>query len=116
MSNKRDLTGFVRLDASGRVVSGSLILRKKKPSVGKWQLVPTYDCCPDPIPNTGNEKGLRAYVRYDGTNRVIAGSLVLRRGMPTVGRWRQITANQCCDYTTTTTTTIAPTTTTTTTV
>jgi hypothetical protein len=61
---------------------------------------------------------LKAYVRYDGTGRVIAGSLILQRFKPKVGNWQEIDANECCNYvpTTTTTTTVPPTTTTTTTV
>lgn len=59
---------------------------------------------------------LKAYVRFDGTGRVIAGSLILQRFKPKVGNWQEIDANECCNYTTTTTTTTAtPTTTTTTT-
>jgi hypothetical protein len=45
MSNKKDLKAFVRFDGSGRVVSGSLILRRRMPKVGKWQEVPAYECC-----------------------------------------------------------------------
>ena len=48
---------------------------------------------------------LKAYVRYDGTGRVIAGSLILQRFKPQVGNWQEIDANECCNYTTTTTTT-----------
>jgi len=59
---------------------------------------------------------LKAYVRYDGTGRVIAGSLILQRFKPKVGNWQEIDAYECCNPTTTTTTTVAPTTTTTTTV
>ena len=60
---------------------------------------------------------LKAYVRYDGTGRVIAGSLILQRFKPKVGNWQEIDAYECCNpTTTTTTTTVAPTTTTTTTV
>jgi hypothetical protein len=59
---------------------------------------------------------LKAYVRYDGTGRVIAGSLILQRFKPKVGNWVEIEANECCNFTTTTTTTtVAPTSTTTTT-
>ena len=59
---------------------------------------------------------LKAYVRFDGTGRVIPGSLILQRFKPKVGNWQEIDANECCNYTTTTTTTTAtPTTTTTTT-
>ena len=65
--------------------------------------------------NSNNK--LKAYVRYDGTGRVIAGSLILQRSKPKVGNWQEIDANECCNYvptTTTTTTTEAPVTTTTT--
>lgn len=59
---------------------------------------------------------LKAYVRFDGTGRVIAGSLILQRFKPKVGNWQEIDANECCNYIpTTTTTTTAPATTTTTT-
>jgi hypothetical protein len=47
MSNKRDLKAFVRYDGSGRVVAGSLILRRQKPKVGKWTEVQGYECCTD---------------------------------------------------------------------
>ena len=63
-----------------------------------------------------NNRPLKAYVRYDGSNRVVAGSLILRKNKPKVGKWKEISAYECCNLTTTsTTTTIAPTTTTTTT-
>ena len=47
MTNKRDLKAFVRYDGSGRVVAGSLILRRQKPKVGKWTEVQGYQCCND---------------------------------------------------------------------
>ena len=63
-----------------------------------------------------NKRDLKAYVRFDGTGRVISGSLVLRRNKPKVGNWVEVPAYECCNPTTTTsTTTAAPTTTTTTT-
>lgn len=43
--NKRDLKAFVRYDGSGRIVAGSLILRKNKPKVGKWREISSYECC-----------------------------------------------------------------------
>lgn len=64
-----------------------------------------------------NQNKLKAYVRYDGTGRVISGSLILQSFKPQVGNWVEIDANECCNYvptTTTTTTTEAPVTTTTT--
>lgn len=60
-------------------------------------------------------RNLKAFVRFDGQGRVVAGSLILRKSKPKVGRWQEVTAYECCNLTTTTTTTVAPTTTTTTT-
>jgi hypothetical protein len=62
-----------------------------------------------------NKRDLKAYVRFDGQGRVVAGSLILRKQKPKVGKWQEITAYECCNQTTTTTTTVPPTTTTTTT-
>ena len=44
-TNKRDLKAYVRFDGSGRVVPGSLVLRRKKPKVGKWMEIQNYECC-----------------------------------------------------------------------
>ena len=63
-----------------------------------------------------NQRNLKAFVRYDGSGRVVAGSLVLRKKKPKVGRWEEILTYECCNPTTSTTTTVAPTTTTTTTI
>ena len=64
-----------------------------------------------------NKRDLRAFVRFDGSGRIVAGSLILRKNKPKVGKWHEIQAYECCNYipTTTTTTTATPTTTTTTT-
>jgi len=64
-----------------------------------------------------NNRPLKAYVRFDGSGRIVAGSLILRKNKPKVGKWKEIQAYECCFLTTTTTTTVvAPTTTSTTTV
>lgn len=62
---------------------------------------------------TIDKRPLKAFVRFDGSGRVVAGSLILRRKMPKVGKWQEIVAYECCNptTTTTTTTTAAPTTT-----
>ena len=62
-----------------------------------------------------NSRPLKAFVRFDGSGRIVAGSLILRKNKPKVGKWKEIQAYECCFLTTTTTTTIAPTTTTSTT-
>jgi len=61
-----------------------------------------------------NKRFLKAFVRFDGQGRVIAGSLVLRQSKPKVGNWQEITAYECCNPTTTTSTSTSTTTTTTT--
>jgi len=44
-----------------------------------------------------NNNKLKAYIRYDGTGRAIAGSLILQRFKPAVGNWVEINANECCN-------------------
>ena len=43
-----------------------------------------------------NKRPLRAFVRYDGKNRIVGGSLIFRKGMPKVGKWAEIPAYRCC--------------------
>jgi len=62
-----------------------------------------------------NTRPLKAFVRFDGSGRIVAGSLILRKNKPKVGKWKEIQAYECCFLTSTTTTTAAPTTTTSTT-
>jgi hypothetical protein len=50
-----------------------------------------------------NKRDLKAYVRFDGTGRIVPGSLVLRRNEPKVGNWQEIQAYECCNPTTPTT-------------
>jgi len=44
-------------------------------------------------------KHLKAYVRYDGTGRIIPGSLILNKFKPAVGDWSEINAYECCNPT-----------------
>jgi len=46
-----------------------------------------------------NKRSLKAYVRYDGTGRIIPGSLILNRFKPAVGNWSETPAYECCNYT-----------------
>jgi hypothetical protein len=55
-----------------------------------------------------NNRPLKAFVRFDGSGRIVAGSLILRKNKPKVGKWKEILAYECCNGTTTTTTTINP--------
>lgn len=62
---------------------------------------------------------LKAFVRIDGTGKVIPGGPIFQASKPKVGKWREINVKECCNYvpgsTTTTTSTSTSTTTTTTT-
>jgi hypothetical protein len=64
---------------------------------------------------SNNNNKLKAFVRFDGSGRIVPSSLIVQAFKPAVGNYKQIDAKECCNYTTTTTTTIAPTTTTSTT-
>jgi len=46
-----------------------------------------------------NRRTLKAYVRYDGSGRVIPGSLILNRFKPKVGNWKETQAYLCCNDT-----------------
>jgi len=68
---------------------------------------------------SNNNNKLKAFVRFDGSGRIIPSSLIVQAFKPKVGNYQEIDAKECCNYvppTTTSTTTIAPTTTTSTTV
>jgi hypothetical protein len=52
-----------------------------------------------------NQSKLKAWVRYDGTGRVISGGPIFQVNKPKVGNWKQIDANLCCNSGSTTTTT-----------
>jgi hypothetical protein len=43
------------------------------------------------------DKKLKAFVRYDGSQRVVPGSLILRKNKPKVGTWKEVSSNYCCD-------------------
>ena len=60
------------------------------------------------------DRKMKAYVRVDGSGRIVNSSLILRKSMPKVGRWVEIPAYQCCNTTTSTTTALVTTTSTTT--
>jgi hypothetical protein len=64
---------------------------------------------------TISKRPLKAFVRFDGTGRIVPSSLILRRKKPKVGKWVEIPAYECCNPTTTTTTSSTSTSTTTTT-
>jgi hypothetical protein len=45
----------------------------------------------------GNNKKLKAYVRYDSLGRIVPSSSILARFKPKVGNWVEISSNLCCD-------------------
>ena len=52
---------------------------------------------------------LKAFVRIDGSGKVIPGGPILQAEKPKVGKWREINVKECCNYEPTTTTTTSST-------
>lgn len=44
-----------------------------------------------------NQSKLKAWVRYDGTGRVVTAGPIFQANKPKVGNWRQINADLCCN-------------------
>lgn len=44
-----------------------------------------------------SKNNLKAYVRYDGSGRIIPGSLILNRFKPKVGNWKETNSSLCCN-------------------
>lgn len=59
---------------------------------------------------SNNNNKLKAFVRFDGSGRIVPSSLIVQAFKPKVGNWKEIDAKECCNYvpTTTTTTTFNP--------
>lgn len=36
---------FIRIDASGRIVPGQVVLRNTKPKIGRWLQIESSVCC-----------------------------------------------------------------------
>jgi hypothetical protein len=58
---------------------------------------------------------LKAFVRIDGSGKVIPGGPIFQAQKPKVGKWREINVKECCNYVPTSTTTTSSTNTTSTT-
>jgi hypothetical protein len=41
-------------------------------------------------------KKLKAWVRYDGQNKIVPSSLILQANKPKVGTWKEISTDLCC--------------------
>lgn len=52
---------------------------------------------------SNNNNKLKAYVRFDGSGRVVSSSLIVQAFKPAVGNWKEIDAKECCNYVPTTT-------------
>lgn len=44
-----------------------------------------------------NNRRLKAFVRYDGSGRLIPGGPIFGSSKPKVGNWKEISVNQCCN-------------------
>lgn len=45
MANNQKMKAFVRYDNTGRIIPGSLVLRRNKPSSPGWVQTQAYECC-----------------------------------------------------------------------
>ena len=54
---------------------------------------------------SNNNNKLKAFVRFDGSGRIVSSSLIVQAFKPKVGNWKEIDAKECCNYVPTTTTT-----------
>lgn len=63
-----NLKAFVRIDGTGRVVPGTLLLRYKKPGVGKWFEIDATECC----------NGTRVIVPFSGQYAAVGSGCVGR--------------------------------------
>ena len=46
-----------------------------------------------------NNNKLKAFVRFDGSGRIIPSSLIVQAFKPAVGNYVEIDAKECCNYT-----------------
>lgn len=51
MANNQKMKAFVRYGGDGRIIPGSLILRRNKPKEAGWVQTQAYECC-DPFLQT----------------------------------------------------------------
>ena len=72
------LKAFVRYDATGRIIPGSLILQRSKPKVGDWQEIDAYECC---NPTTSTSTTSIPYPLYvcaqNGSNTVTLSNTIV---------------------------------------
>ena len=47
---------------------------------------------------SNNNNKLKAFVRFDGSGRVVSSSLIVQAFKPKVGNWQEIDAKECCNY------------------
>lgn len=45
MPQDNTLHTYIRIDASGRDIAGTNVLRRKLPKTGKWRQLDAYECC-----------------------------------------------------------------------
>ena len=87
------MRAFVRYDSKGIIVPTSFVMKTNKPKVGNWvEISSTKSLTGQPLDSSRASKYLRAFVRYNGKNKIVPGSIVVRANVPT-GNWTEITYN-----------------------
>jgi surface protein len=81
-------------------------MKRNKPKVGRWLEISTTKSVSGP-PTQSSQGNLRAFVRYDGQNKIVPGSVLVRGQVPENGNWVEITYDiRRPEPSTTTTTTV----------
>jgi surface protein len=65
-------------------------MKRNKPKVGRWLEISTTKSVSGP-PTQSSQGNLRAFVRYDGQNKIVPGSVLVRGQVPENGNWVEIT-------------------------
>ena len=47
---------------------------------------------------SNNNNKLKAFVRFDGSGRIVPSSLIVQAFKPKVGNWKEIDAKECCNF------------------
>ena len=86
------MRAFVRYDSKGIIVPTSFVMKTNKPKVGNWvEISSTKSLTGPPLDSSRASKYLRAFVRYNGKNKIVPGSIVVRGQVPQNGNWGEIT-------------------------
>lgn len=48
------------------------------------------------VPKTIRKRPMKAFIRIDGSGRDVPNSLIWRKSIPKVGKWKEVDGYDCC--------------------